>query len=192
MERGPSVVRMISDTALAAMMLPSCAFLPVSRFWFVSATTQSPVSVYRSGRGGDPLLGDAVVCLSTSPGVTRLHHPAYASSLQWYHQEAGPHARPLAWSQPRLDGTRLAMKRVHGTARLSDRRPLIFTSPSPAPVSLPAHGAACEPCSASPPRHRRLTRSRRKVQRTARHLLSLLARRNRPSRRSPALRARWA
>lgn len=55
MERGPSVVRMMSDTALAAMMLPSCAFLPVSRFWFVSAPPAAP-SVGRllgmSGRGG--------------------------------------------------------------------------------------------------------------------------------------------
>ena len=50
------MVRMMSDTALAAMMLPSCAFLPDSRFEFVSVPPAAPSVGCRllgmSGRGG--------------------------------------------------------------------------------------------------------------------------------------------
>ena len=34
-DRGPRVVRMMSETALAAAMFANCAFLPVSRFVLV-------------------------------------------------------------------------------------------------------------------------------------------------------------
>ena len=49
MLRGPSVVRITSATALAAVMLPSCALRPVSRFVVVSVESlmRSVIDEYR-------------------------------------------------------------------------------------------------------------------------------------------------